>query len=49
MNKCKNCKATLPIRPSRRSFIERHLTKRNTIKYKCQECKVLQFLSPLLD
>ncbi|MGF1903875.1 hypothetical protein [Aliivibrio salmonicida] len=46
MAKCKNCRAILPLLPSRRSFVEKHITQRNTKKYKCKECDELQFRSP---
>ena len=46
MARCKNCKAELPLLPSKRSLVERHITQRNTKKFKCHECNELQFINP---
>ena len=46
MARCKNCKAELPLLPSKRSLVERHITQRNTKKFTCHKCNELQFINP---
>lgn len=46
MARCLKCDAELPLLPTRRSFVEKHITQRNTKKFKCHECSEFQFISP---
>ncbi|MFT5653183.1 MAG: hypothetical protein ACJAYB_002054 [Psychromonas sp.] len=49
MHKCKCCGEELPIMRMRRTWKERHITRRNTFKYRCEQCNEITFISMLMS